>query len=184
MAALDNRQSGVEDPTVESADPFANNVDIIARLEQEALHERSIGERISDEITRWTGNIIFVGVHVALFVFWALVNTGLVPGVTPFDPFPFGILTLIVSAEGVFLAIFILISQNRMSRQADRRAHLALQVSMIAEQELTMLLRMQKRMGEHLGLDAGEVRAEAERLMGETNVETIVEDLEAKLPPP
>jgi uncharacterized membrane protein len=117
-------------------------------------------------------------------VSWALVNTGLIPGVTPFDPFPFGILTLIVSAEGVFLAIFILISQNRMSRQADRRAHLALQVSMIAEQELTMLLRMQKRMGEHLGLDAGEVRADAERLMGETNVETIVEDLEAKLPPP
>lgn len=167
---------------LEAADPFENNVEVIARLEQQALHERSAGEKFSDEITRLTGNIFFVAFHVLLFGVWAVWNTGLIPGVTPFDPFPFGILTLIVSSEGVFLALFILISQNRMSRQADRRAHLALQVSMLAEQELTTLLRMQKRMSEHLGVRSDEIHVEAERMMTNTDVESIVQGLEERLP--
>jgi len=161
---------------------MGNNVDLIARLEHEALHDRSTGEKISDSITHVTGNIGFVVFHVLLFGVWAVVNTGMLPGVAPFDPFPFGILTLIVSAEGVFLAIFILISQNRMSRQSDRRAHLALQVSMLAEQELTMLLRMQKRTAEHLGVAPDDIRDQAEQMMAATDVEMLVEDLEAKLP--
>jgi len=59
---------------------------------------------------------------------WIAANLNLIPGVRAFDPFPFGILALFVSSESVFLTIFVLISQNRMSRQAERRAHLDLQV--------------------------------------------------------
>jgi len=177
-----SENTGSSNGAFEAADPFANNLDLIARLDNDALPDRTSGEKISDSITRGIGNIGFVVFHVLLFGVWAVVNTGMLPNVTPFDPFPFGILTLIVSAEGVFLAIFILISQNRMSRQSDRRSHLALQVSMLAEQELTMLLRMQKRTAEHLGVAPDDVRIEAERMMAQTDVETIVEDLEAKLP--
>lgn len=169
-------------PAVATADPTAYNVEAIARLEQEALHHRSLTERVSDAITRVTGSMTFVGLHVLLFAAWVLINLDLIPGVRPFDPFPFGILTLIVSTEGVFLAIFILISQNRMSRQADRRAHLDLQVSMLAEQELTMMLRMQQRLCEHLGIDVEPVKQEAERLMQRTDVQRLVEELEEKLP--
>jgi uncharacterized membrane protein len=164
------------------ADPFANNVDLIARLEKQALHERSVGEKVSDEITRFTGNIVFVMFHLVLFGVWAVWNTGLVPGLQPFDPFPFGILTLIVSGEGVFLALFILISQNRMSRHADRRAHLGLQVSMLAEQELTTLLHMQKQVNEHLGIEPDASRPEADRLMKPTDVESLIEELDENLP--
>src|ERR671939_669503 len=94
--------------SVATADPTEYNVEAIARLEQEALHRRSVAERLSDTITGFTGSMTFVVMHVVLFVVWVFVNLNLVPGVAPFDPFPFGILTLIVSAEGVFLAIFIL----------------------------------------------------------------------------
>ena len=83
----------------------------------------------------------FVVFHLLLFGVWFMVNLGLTP-LRPFDTFPFGILTLIVSAEGVLLAIFVLVSQNRMSRQANQRAHLNLQIGLLAEQETTKLLAL------------------------------------------
>ena len=168
--------------SVATADPTEYNVEAIARLEHEALHARSAAEKTSDAITRFTGSMAFVVLHVLLFASWVAVNLGWIPGVEPFDPFPFGILTLIVSAEGVFLAIFILVSQNRMTRQADRRAHLDLQVSILAEQELTMMLRMQQRLCEHLGLEVESVKEEAHRLMEKTDVQKLVDDLDEKLP--
>jgi uncharacterized membrane protein len=119
---------------------------------------------------------------VASFAAWVLINFGCVPGIPVFDPFPFGILTLIVSAEGVLLALFILVSQNRMTRQADRRAHLDLQVNMLAEQELTLMLQMQQRLCEKLGVDVERERAKARHLMEHTDVEEIIEEIEEKLP--
>lgn len=171
-----------EGASVATAEPTDYNVEAIARLEQDALLRRTLAERISDICTKYVGSMGFVLFHVALFVFWAIVNTNLVPGVRAFDPFPFGILTLIVSSEGVFLSIFILISQNRMARQADRRAHLGLQVSILAEQEMTLMLRMQEQLCAHLGVDVAGVKDEAHRLMEETDVEQIVNQLEEKLP--
>ena len=162
--------------------PTDYNVEAIARLEEDALLQRSTAERFSDGITRYIGSLSFLSFHTFFFIGWAIVNLGLLRQVAVFDPFPFGILTLIVSTEGVFLAIFILISQNRMVRQADRRMHLSLQVSMLAEQELTMLLRMQQRICDALGVEVESVKDEAERLMQETDVTELVEDLDEKLP--
>jgi uncharacterized membrane protein len=168
--------------SISNVDPTDFNVEAIARLEQEALLERSPAERFSDLITRYIGSLTFVILHAVLFLVWAAINLGFVPFIPVFDPFPFGILTLIVSTEGVFLAIFILISQNRMVRQADRRAHLSLQVSMLAEQELTMLLKLQQKICERLGVEVDPVKAEAEKLMEQTDVERLVQNLDEKLP--
>jgi uncharacterized membrane protein len=168
--------------SVATADPTAYNVEAIAKLEEEALLDRSAAERFSDTITKFIGSMTFVVLHLLLFTVWSAVNLNLIPGISPFDPFPFGILTLIVSAEGVFLAIFILISQNGMSRQADRRAHLSLQVSMLAEQEMTMLLRMQQKLCDRFDVNVDSVKAEAQLLMGEIKVEQLVKNLEEKLP--
>jgi uncharacterized membrane protein len=167
---------------VAGADPMQYNIEAIAKLEQEALHERSAAERLSDIITRVTGSIGFVVFHVLLFTFWFAVNLDFVPGVSAFDPFPFGILTLIVSSEGVFLAIFILISQNRITRQADRRAHLDLQINLLTEREITLMLRMQKELSEHFGLKSENTKQETHHLMKEMNVEHLVNQLEEKLP--
>src|SRR5579883_2986150 len=86
---------------IATADPTDYNVAAIARLERESLLERTLAERVSDVITKATGSMTFVVLHILLFIFWAVVNLKMIPGVEPFDPFPFGILTLIVSAEGV-----------------------------------------------------------------------------------
>ncbi|HKG22057.1 MAG TPA: DUF1003 domain-containing protein [Blastocatellia bacterium] len=163
-------------------DPTRSNVDAIVRLEQEALLQRSPAERMSDAITHFTGSVAFVIIHVLLFAFWVAANLSLIPWVRPFDPFPFGILTLIVSAEGVFLAIFILISQNRMTRQADRRAHLDLQISILAEQELTMILQMHQSLCRQLGVEIKDEMGEVTRLAQRTDVQRLENELKDRLP--
>ena len=163
-------------------DPLANNVEAIVRLEEEALRERTRGERLSDAVTLFIGSTKAVVLHLAIFACWVIANVNLIPGLKPFDPFPFGILTLIFSGEGVFLAIFILISQNSMTRQVNRRAHLDLQISMLAEQELTLILRLQQRLCRHLGLEPEEVAAELQQMVRPTDVEELVSQIKEKLP--
>jgi uncharacterized membrane protein len=171
-----------DDNSLATADPMDYNVEAIAKLELEEMHRRSAGEKVSDFFVSFMGSMPFLVFHVVGFAVWFAINLGFVPYVRAFDPFPFGILTLIVSSEGVFLAIFILISQNRMTRQSDKRAHLDLQVSILAEQEMTMMLRMQRKLCEHLGVEVEDIRAHADRMIEETDVERIVSTLEEKLP--
>src|ERR1700720_3989891 len=112
--------------------PTQFNIAAIAKLEEEALDRRTATERGSDAIVKFIGSMKFLMLHVILVVAWSTVNLNLIPNVKAFDPFPFGILALLVSSESVFLTIFVLISQNRMARQAERRSHLDLQVGMLA----------------------------------------------------
>src|ERR1700732_2219404 len=107
-----------------SDNPTQFNIAAIAKLEEEALDRRTATERQSDAIVRFIGSIKFLALHLILVVIWSTVNLGLISNVKPFDPFPFGILALLVSSESVFLTIFVLISQNRMALQAARRSHL------------------------------------------------------------
>jgi uncharacterized membrane protein len=164
--------------TVESAQ---KNIETIVRLEQEATLQRKLGERVSDAFTRVMGSMSFVVFHLLLFGVWFMVNLGLTP-LRPFDPFPFGILTLIVSAEGVLLAIFVLVSQNRMSRQSNQRAHLNLQISLLAEQETTKLLQKVQRIVDRLGIEDPARDPEIGRLAEDTHLETLAEELRKNLP--
>jgi uncharacterized membrane protein len=158
------------------------NIRTIARLEQETNQHRSRSERIGDAFTRVMGSLGFVVAHAIGFIVWFSINLGWIPGVEPFDPFPFGILTLIVSAEGVFLAIFVLLSQNRMSRLSSQRAHLNLQISLLAEQETTKLLQNVQRIADHLGIEESVRDKVVERLSQETHLETLAEELKKTLP--
>jgi uncharacterized membrane protein len=157
------------------------NIETIVRLEEESVRSRSLGERFSDAFTRVMGSMSFVVFHLILFGVWFVVNLGWTP-LRPFDPFPFGILTLIVSAEGVLLAIFVLVSQNRMSRQANQRAHLNLQINLLAEQETTKLLQKVQTILDHLGVEQTAHDREVQQLSQETHVETLVSELQRSLP--
>jgi uncharacterized membrane protein len=94
------------------------NIRAIARLENEALHQRSLTDRVSDSITRLAGSSVFILVHIIWFTIWIILNLGRVPAIHPFDPYPFTFLTMVVSLEAIFLSIFVLISQNRMALRA------------------------------------------------------------------
>ena len=155
------------------------NVRLIAELERRALQDRSPADRLSDAINRVTGSAFFAAGNVVLFASWILINTGRLPVLAPFDPYPFSLLTLIVSLEAIFLAIFVLMSQNRMTRQADRRAHLDLQVDLLAEQELTTMLQMLDALCKKLQVD---VCISDKRLLDETDVQKLASTLESELP--
>ncbi len=161
--------------------PSRENIEAIARLEQDVLRRRTWTERLSENTVKIVGSIAFLLLNVLLIAGWTLTNLNLIPGLTPFDRFPFGILALIVSAESLVLTIFVLISQNRLMRQAEKRAHLDLQVGLLAEQELTALVQMVHKLCEHAGVNV-DYSKHAETFGKATDVHKIARELDEKLP--
>jgi uncharacterized membrane protein len=162
--------------------PADRNIRVIADLERRALHDRSSADRLSDAVTRVTGSGAFAAANLILFAAWILLNSVPLTGSEPFDPFPFNFLTLIVSLEAIFLAIFVLMSQNRMTRAAEKRAHLDLQVDLLAEQELTMMLRMLHALCGKLDVDVKVTDARLRHLLNETDVHKLAAALDDRLP--
>ncbi|MBW2970304.1 DUF1003 domain-containing protein [Candidatus Woesearchaeota archaeon] len=89
-------------------------------------------DRTADKAVELFSTPLLVILHVIWFAVWILMNTGKIPGGI-FDPFPFGLLTMVVSLEAIFLAFFILISQNRAAEASELRAELDYQVDVAAE---------------------------------------------------
>jgi uncharacterized membrane protein len=128
------------------------NIRTIYDLRQRALEMRTPQERIADGITNFSGRMSFLYLHAIWFAIWIGLNLGLF-GLKAFDPFPFGLLTMIVSLEAIFLATFVLISQNRTSAEADHRADLALQINLLTEHEITRVLKMLDAIQDKLGIE-------------------------------
>jgi len=171
-----------EPPGSEPRDPVARNIRQISDLEHAARGELTGTERISKAITDVAGSMTFVLIHIVVFGAWTSWN-GLAPMSWRFDPYPFGLMTMLVSLEGVFLATFVLITQNRMMAHTDRRDHLALQVNILTEQELTMALRLLRQLCERAGIQPESKRDEqVENLMRETNVFEVMERIDSELP--
>src|ERR1700687_1115535 len=166
----------------EPANPTNPNIEAIAKLEHDALLRRTPTERASDAITKMIGSTAFLLLQVLLVLTWSAINLSLIPGVKAFDPFPFGILALIISSESVVLTIFVLISQNRMARQAEKRSHLDLQVGMLAEQELTLMLQMLQKLCQHTGVDVKSATQQVQGFSETTDVHKLASELEEKLP--
>ena len=169
-------------PRQAAANPTQYNIDAIAKLEHDAFDRRTSTERLSDAITKLVGNMGFLLAHLILIFGWSLVNLHVIPGLKAFDPFPFGVLALVVSSESVFLTIFVLISQGRMARQSERRSHLDLQVGMLSEQELTTILQMLQKLCQHMGMNVDSSRQEVQSFTETTDVHKMASELEDKLP--
>src|SRR6266849_288201 len=169
-------------PPGAAANPTQHNINAIAKLDDDALERRSLTERVSELITKFVGNTVFLEAQLILIFGWILANLRVIPGVAAFDPFPFGVLALIVSSESVFLTVFVLISQSRMARQADRRSHLGLQVSMLSEQELTTILQMLQKLCQHMGVNVDSSKEEVRSFSKATEIHKLASELEDKLP--
>lgn len=161
--------------------PTDRGIRDVAEMEKRNHDARTRIDLFSSAITNFAGSGTAILIHLVWFVVWLAINLHLVPGVTEFDPFPFSFLTMIVSLEAIFLTLFVLISQNRMSQEADKRAHLDLQVNILAERETTMILRMLYEISGHLNIE-GPTRNELEDLLKETRIDELAEKLDAALP--
>ncbi|HEX3652090.1 MAG TPA: DUF1003 domain-containing protein [Rhizomicrobium sp.] len=133
-------------------------------------------ERVACVITDFTGSMLFVYLHVAIFGAWIVLNLRWVPGIPAWDP-SFVILAMIASVEAIFLSTFVLITQNRMAAAAERRAELDLQINLLAEHEVTKLIRMVSAIAGHLNVPT-EAGSEIEELKSDIAPEAVLDEIE------
>ena len=158
------------------SDVIERNIQNHMRLRIEAVSGRTFQERMADAITAFSGRMSFLHLHALWFGLWVLLNTGWF-GIRPFDPFPYSLLTMIVSLEAIFLSTFVLISQNRSSAAADRRADLELHVALLTEHEVTRALQMLDTIQERLGV-INDPESDLAQLEMETKPEDILAEIE------
>lgn len=124
------------------------NIRTLLEVRRQMERKKSMQDRFADEMTAFFGSMTFVYVHIVWFGVWVLWNFGLL-GLPAFDPYPFGLLTMVVSLEAIFLSTFVLISQNRISAMSDQRADLDLHVNLLAEYEVTKILKILDALAKH-----------------------------------
>jgi len=154
------------------------NVQTIKRWERAIVRARSTAEQVSDWIASTAGSGPVLVLHVLWFGVWVTVNSGMVRRIRPFDPFPFPFLTMTVSLEAIFLALFVLASQNRLSRQADKRSHLDLQIDLLAEREMTAVLQLLQDIAGHLKARTSVTPEQLRDLMKKTDLRRLTNRME------
>lgn len=148
------------------------NIEAIYEHEQSEARKETAPERVARVVADWSGTVYFIGGHIFLFAMWITANMT----IADFDPFPFVLLITIVSLESILLSGFLLLSQNQMAKEADRRHKLDLQINLLAERESTALLRLVEKIAEKLDVPK-EDRVEAQGLSDDTNPTDVLEQI-------
>ncbi len=160
---------------------LSRNIDALVERRRKEAAAATREEKIAQAITGFTGSMRFVYLHVVIYGAWIAANLGVIPSVPKFDP-SFVILAMEASVEAIFLSTFVLISQNRTSAAADKRADLDLQINLLAEHELTKVMDIVSRMAAHLDVplvDAKEAE-EIEEIKQDVAPEAVLDELDAR----
>jgi uncharacterized membrane protein len=170
------------DPTVPPPQPrslnsaLARNIAALRERERRDRENVRFHERLAAAITHFTGSIGFVYVHLALYGLWIVANLGWIGGIAAWDP-SFVVLAMVASVEAIFLSTFVLISQNRMARESERRANLDLQINLLAEHEVTKLMTLVSAIANKLGVECP-VPDEIEELERDVAPEAVLDAIE------
>ncbi|WP_210464603.1 DUF1003 domain-containing protein [Rufibacter roseolus] len=157
------------------AEIVERNIKALLDRRKQEDRSRNMSERISDAVTKFTGSMLFVVIHLLLFGTWIAWNSGWL-GLKPFDE-SFVVLAMFASVEAIFLSTFVLISQNRSNIQADKRADLDLQVSLLAEHEITRLVTLVTAMAKQMGIEAAH-DPEIDELAKDVQPEKVMDTME------
>ena len=151
------------------------NIRALIERRREEDRARKLSDKAADAITRFTGSMAFVYIHLVGFGLWILINTGVVP-LPKFDE-SFVILAMVASVEAIFLSTFVLITQNRMAALAEQRAELDLQISLLSEHEITRLMHLVVEIGERLNIE-GVNAPDLEQLKKDIRPERVLDKIE------
>lgn len=152
----------------------------IQSFKARANAKRTPTDRVADWLTASFGTVFFLALNGVFFVVWIFWNSGLIPNLSAIDPFPFGLLTMVVSLEAIFLAIIVLISQNRENRIAELREEVELYINTYAESEITKLIYLQTLLLEKSGIDISSDK-ELHDMLKSLESDLIEEELEKQL---
>ena len=153
----------------------------IKSFKAKADAKRSLSDKFADMLTAKFGTVAFLGLNIIWFAIWIPINTGNVPFIDPFDPFPFGLLTMIVSLEAIMLAIIVLISQNREAKVSELREEIELQLNTIADSELTKLIALMAILLEKEGVKIDD--PDIKKLLKPVDSAELIRRLEEELDP-
>src|SRR5262249_49421270 len=134
-------------------------------------------DRVADAVVNLASGSLFLALHIVWFAVWIVMNLRQ----SSFDPYPFSLLTLIVSLEAIILTGFVLMAQRRMTMQADKRAHHDLQSTLLAEQELTAILRLLAALTKHAGIDPAASGVRLEQFIAATDIRRLSDELDREL---
>jgi uncharacterized membrane protein len=167
-----------DDGSPHMAKVVQRNIDALLKRQNEEEAKKKFEDRVADVVTSFTGSMLFVYIHLVIFGIWILWNTGLL-GLKPFDD-SLVILAMIASVEAIFLSTFVLISQNRMNEKADKRADLNLQISLLAEHEITRLITLNTAMANKMGLQDAYKEEEIKELSKDVHPENVMDTMEQR----
>lgn len=151
----------------------------IKSLKAKANARRTFAEKFADWLTSKFGSVTFLTLNAIWFLVWIVINTELT-SIEPFDPYPFGFLTMVVSLEAIFLAIIVLISQNREARIAELREEIELQISTVTEGEITKLISLTVALMEKNGIKIDD-DIELKQMLRPTDTAKLEQDLTEEL---
>ncbi len=154
--------------------------EMLQSIQKRLSERRTMSDKLADFLVWSAGTITFVIIHIFFFGAWIAINLDLIPGINIFDPYPFNFLTMTVSLEAIFLAIFVLMSQNRESKTADLRQEFDVQVNIIAEREITKIIHILAYIMNHLNISY-EKDVELRQMMRPLNIDEIREQLEHQI---
>jgi uncharacterized membrane protein len=154
------------------------NIRKIIHLRMKSARDQGLQDKVANWMTTFSGSMVFFYLHIAWFLVWFLLNTGHL-GLAPFDPYPYGFLTMVVSLEAIFLATFVLISQNLLAKESERLADLGLHTGLLTEHELTRALQMLRAIQRKIGIsnDDDSDLSDADLAM-ETKPEDVLSEIE------
>lgn len=152
---------------------------IIQSFEAKELKKRSWAVRLADDLTSVFGSFLFLTLNIIFFICWILANTGSLAGVSIFDPFPFPLMTTIVSLEAIILTLIVLMSQNRQSFISSLREEIDMQVNIASEREITKILHVLIKIADKQGIKIND--KEMEEMLQEIEVSYIERKLEEQL---
>ncbi len=159
------------------------NIRTVAAVEANHEENKTALDRIVSAISTFAGSKGSIALHIVGFVSWLLINTGHIHAIKPFDPYPFSLLSVVISSEAVLLTVFVLSKQNMMQQRADHLEQLNLQIDLLTEKEVTKALQLLRALcikmnvSEHIG------DAELAEMSQVTSVGTMAERILEDLPP-
>ena len=154
------------------------NIRKINQVRANTMRNLGLQDRVANAMTTFSGSMHFFYFHIVWFLGWILCNTGAF-GVAVFDPFPYGLLTMVVSLEAIFLSTFVLISQNTLGKEATRLSDLGLQTGLLTEHEMTRSLQMLRAIQTKIGISGDEDSALANAgLEMETKLEDVLSEID------
>jgi len=170
----------VNDSSRHNAPPLApvldRNIRALWRRRAQEAQRANWQERAAETMTRFAGSMAFIYIHIVFFGLWVAANLGWLPGIPVWDP-SFAVLAMVASVEAIFLSTFVLMTQNRMAAAADKRADLDLQISLLAEHEITRLATMLAAISDKLNVQM-ENQAELEEIKTDVAPEAVLDRIE------